>query len=277
MTPDEYCQQKAARRGSSWYYSVLFLPEPQRAAVTALHAFRRELDGAVRESLDPGVARARLDWWRGELHAVFAGHPQHPVARALAVVVERYPIAHARLDAVIDGTQMDLDYNRYPDRATLELYCSRVSGAVTLLTAEVLGCSQAATREYARVLGLALRLTEIIRDVGQDARHNRVYLPLEELEQFGLATDDIIALRQDERFERLMQFQVQRAGSHYERALALLPASDRRAQRCGLAMASIHRALLAEIAALRGRTMNQRVSLTPLRKLWLAWWTWVST
>jgi len=277
MTPDQYCQQKATPRGSSCYYSVLFLPPAQRAAVTALHAFRRELDGAVRESLDPGVARARLEWWRAEVRAVFDGRPQHPVARALATAVERYAISHAGLDAVIDGAQMDLDYNRYPDFATLELYCARASGAVAQLTAEVLGCSQPATRDYAHVLGLALRLTEIIRDVGQDARRNRVYLPLEELEKVGLTTDDIIALRQDEPFERLMRFQIQRAGGYYDRALALLPASDRRAQRCGLVLASIHRALLAEIAALRGRTMNQRVSLTPLRKFWLAWWTWVST
>ena len=276
MTPDQYCQQKAAPRGSSCYYSFLFLPPGQRAAITALYAFCRELDGAVRESVDSGVARVRLNWWRGELCAVFDDRPQHPVGRALAVAVQQYGIPKAQLDEVIDGMQMDLDYNRYPDLATLEIYCSRVSGAVALLSAELLGYSDPATRQYAHVLGIALRLTEIIRDVGQDARRNRVYLPLDELTRFGLDSDDIVALREDERFERLMVFQIERARSYYDRALSLLPAADRRAQRCGLVMASIQCALLREVSALRGRTMHQRVSLTPMRKLWIAWRTWVT-
>jgi 15-cis-phytoene synthase len=277
MNPDEYCRQRAAASGSSFYYSFLFLPPEQRRAITALYAFCREIDDAVDEASDPVVARAKLSWWRSELHAAYDGNPQHPVARALAPLVKTHDLPEQRLSEIIDGMQMDLDYNRYPDFATLEVYCHRVAGVVGLLSAEIFGYSDPATLEYARTLGLSLQLTNILRDVGEDALRNRIYIPLDELERFGLSTDDIIAQREDERFERLMQFQIERARGYYERALSLLPPADRRPQRAGLIMGAIYRALLEEIAALHGRTLKQRVSLTPVRKLWIAWKTWVKS
>jgi phytoene synthase len=276
MAPDEYCQQKAAASGSSFYYSFLFLPPDQRRAITALYAFCREVDDAVDEAADQSVALAKLTWWRGEIHAAFYGSPQHPVARALAPLVRTHHMLESQLVEIIDGMQMDLDYNRYPDFATLEVYCNRVAGAVGLLSARIFGYSQAATLEYARNLGLALQLTNIIRDVGEDVRRNRIYLPLDELARFNLSADDLIEGREDQRFEDLMAFQIERARSYFERALALLPRADRRPQRAGLVMAAIYKALLEEIASLRGRTMKQRVALTPLRKLWIAWKTWVT-
>ncbi|HTS51713.1 MAG TPA: presqualene diphosphate synthase HpnD [Burkholderiales bacterium] len=276
MTPDEYCQHKAAVSGSSLYYSVLFLPPDQRRAVTALYALCRELADAVREAADPGVARAKLAYWRAELHSAFAGSPQHPVTRALGPVVRAYAMAESDLMQIIDGIQMDLEYNRYPDFATLEVYCHRVAGVVGLLSARIFGYTDAATLDYARTLGLALRLTDIIRDVGEDARHNRIYLPLDELARFGLTSEDIIERREDERFERAMAFQIARAHSCHDRALGLLPHADRRAQRAGLVLAAISRTLLEEIARLRGFTLRQRVALTPVRKLWIAWRTWVT-
>jgi len=277
VTPDEYCQRKAAASGSSFYYSFLFLPPEQRRAIIALYAFCREVDDAVDEAADPAVARAKLTWWRGELHAVFDGNAQHPVARALAPVVRAYRVAESQLTQIVDGVEMDLDYNRYPDFATLEVYCHRVAGVVGLLAAGIFGYTQPATLDYARTLGLALQLTNIIRDVGEDVRRNRIYLPLDELARFGLSSTDIIEHREDERFERLMAFQIARARAYHDRALALLPQADRRAQRAGLVMAAIYRALLEEIASLRGRTLNQSVALTPLRKLWIAWRTWMAT
>jgi phytoene synthase len=276
MTPDEYCQRKAAASGSSFYYSFLFLPRDQRRAITALYAFCREVDDVVDEATDPGVARAKLSWWRGEVEALFNGGPQHPVARALVPIVRAFPISESQLNEIIAGMEMDLDYNRYPDFATLEVYCHRVAGVVGLLSAGIFGYTQPATLDYARTLGLALQLTNIIRDVGQDVRRNRVYLPLDELARFGLSSEDIIEHREDERFERLMAFQIERAREYYDRALSLLPDADRRAQRAGLVMAAIYRALLEEIASLRGRTLNQSVALTPLRKLWIAWRTWMT-
>jgi len=273
MTPDEYCESKAAPVGSNLYYSVLFVPSEQRRAVIALYAFCRELDHAVNEASDPGVARAKLLWWRDELGATFADHPQHPVTRALAPVIRNSGLAQDRLTEIIDGAQMDLDYNRYPDFATLEMYCYRRAGVVCVLTAQVLGHSQDTTFEYARTLGTSLQLTGIIRDVGADARRNRVYLPFDELQRFGLSADDIIALREDERFERLMAFQIERTQSLFERAAALLAREDRKAQRAHRVMAALDRALLDEIARLRGHTLSQRIALTPLRKLWIAWRT----
>jgi phytoene synthase len=276
MTPEEYCQRKAASSGSSFYYSFLFLPRDQRRAITALYAFCREVDDVVDETADPGVARVKLSWWRSEVQAIFGGSPQHPVARALVPVVRGFPISEAQLIEIIAGMEMDLDYNRYPDFATLEIYCHRVAGVVGLLSAGIFGYTQPATLEYARTLGLALQLINIIRDVGQDVRRNRIYLPLDELRRFGLSSTDIIEHREDERFERLMAFQIERACDYHERALSLLPRADRRAQRAGLVMAAIYRALLEEIASLGGRTLNQSVALTPVRKLWIAWRTWIT-
>jgi phytoene synthase len=223
------------------------------------------------------VAKAKLNWWREEMHAAYNGQPQHPVSRALSPVVREYNLPEQRLAEIIDGMQMDLDYNRYPDFPTLEVYCHRVAGVVGLLSAEIFGYSDPATLDYARTLGVALQVTNILRDVGEDALRNRIYLPLDELQRFGLAADDIIAQREDERFERLMQFQIERARGYHECALSLLPAADRRRQRAGLVMGAIYRALLEEIADLRGHTLKQRVSLTPIRKLWIAWKTWIAT
>jgi phytoene synthase len=276
MTPDAYCQQKAAASGSSFYYSFLFLPPERRRAILALYAFCREVDDAVDEVGDPGVARAKLAWWTQEIARIYRGEPQHPVGKALAPVVRTYALDQAQLTEILEGMSMDLDYNRYPDFPTLELYCHRVAGVVGLLSARIFGYTDARTLDYARTLGLAFQLTNIIRDVGEDARRNRIYLPLDELQRFGLTADDLIALRQDQRFARLMAFQIERAREHYARALALLPAADRKAQRPGLIMAAIYRTLLDEIQASGGAVLNQRIALTPIRKLWIAWRTWIT-
>jgi 15-cis-phytoene synthase len=275
MTPDDYCQRKAAQSGSSFYYSFLFLPPEQRRAITALYAFCREVDDTVDETSDPVVARAKLDWWRGEIAAVFGGEPQHPVGRALQPIVRARDLPQARFLEIIDGMQMDLDYNRYPDFQTLEVYCYRVASVVGLLSAEIFGYRHRETLEYARNLGLALQLTNIIRDVGEDARRNRIYLPLDEMARFGVAVDDIILFRETEALGQLLAHQIERARGYYQRAWALLPADDRKAQRAGLVMGAIYERLLGELAAEGTRIINARVALTPLRKLWIAWRTWV--
>src|SRR5262245_6377104 len=218
MSPDEYCRQKAAASGSSFYYSFLFLPPDRRRAIIALYAFCREVDDVVDEVSDPGVARSKLAWWRQEIGAIYAGRPQHPVGQALAPLVRRYALDQERLELIVEGMAMDLAYNRYPDFATLEVYAYRVAGVVGELSARIFGYTDARTPEYARALGLAFQLTNIIRDVGEDVRRNRVYLPLDELARFGLAADDLIALREDDRFARLIGFQIERAREHYARA-----------------------------------------------------------
>jgi phytoene synthase len=276
MTPDEYCRQKAAQSGSSFYYSFLFLQPERRRAITALYAFCREIDDAVDEPSEPSAAQAALQWWRSEVARLFAGNPQHPVTRALAPWTAPYGISEARLNEIMDGLEMDLNQTRYLDFAGLRLYCHRVAGVVGELAAGIFGYRNAKTLEYADRLGLAFQLTNIIRDVGEDARHDRIYLPMDELKRFEVTASDILNGRHTENFTRLMRFQTERAVSCYDEALALLPEEDRRAQRPGLMMAAIYRTLLREIAGDGFRVLQQRTALTPVRKLWIAWRTWVT-
>jgi phytoene synthase len=275
MTPDDYCQKKAAQSGSSFYYAFLFLPPERRRAITALYAFCREVDDAVDEPSEASVARARLAWWRDEVARLYAGKPEHPVTRALQPFIERFDLSAAHLGEIMDGMEMDLTQSRYLDYAGLQLYCHRVAGVVGLLAAGIFGRTEAATLEYAEKLGLAFQLTNIIRDVGEDARNNRIYLPMDELKRFGVPASDILGTRYSEAFSALMRFQAERALDCYDQAMALLPAADRKAQRPGLVMAAIYRQLLLEIQRDGFQVLHQRTSLTPLRKLWLAWSTWV--
>ena len=275
MTPHEYCQAKTAKSGSSFYYSFLFLPQEQRRAITALYAFCREVDDVVDECSDVGVARVKLAWWRNEVDALYQGRPQHPVAMALAEVTRRFNVPQRHLQEIIDGMEMDLDHNGYPDFAALRLYCHRVAGVVGLLSAEIFGYQDPRTLDYAADLGLAFQLTNIIRDVGEDARRNRIYLPLDELREHRVSASEIAAARESDDFRGLMEFQIDRALGFYERAIAALPSVDRRAQRAGLVMAAIYRALLDEIRADGCRVLTHRTSLTPIRKLWIAWKTWL--
>jgi phytoene synthase len=276
MTPDEYCQQKAAGSGSSFYYSFLFLPPERRRAITALYAFCREVDDAVDEASDAGVARTTLAWWRSELGNLYSGNPQHPVTRALAPAIAPFGLDHVRLAEIIDGMEMDLAQNRYLDFKNLELYCHRVAGVVGLLAAGIFGYRNPKTPEYAEKLGLAFQLTNIIRDVGEDARKNRIYLPMDELKQFDVPAADILNARESDNFRRLMDFQIERAERCYAEAMAVLPAEDRRDQRPGLVMAAIYRTLLEEIRRDGSRVLSARIALTPIRKLWIAWKTWVT-
>ena len=271
MTPEQYVQDKAAASGSSFYYAFLFLPKPRRAAITAFYAFCREVDDVVDEVTDPGVAATKLAWWRTEVAQSFAGQPRHPVMKALMPHAAAYGIQARQLHEVVDGCQMDLDQTRYLDFPALRLYCHRVAGVVGEVAARIFGQTKDETTHYAHKLGLALQLTNIIRDVGEDALRGRIYLPVNELQQFDVKAHEVLNRIHSDRFIALMKFQAARAHTAYEEALALLPATDRRTQKPGLMMASIYRTLLREIERDDFQVLNQRVSLTPVRKLWLAW------
>jgi len=275
MTPDEYCQQKAAQSGSSFYYSFMFLPPERRRAITAVYAFCREVDDIVDECTDPTIARTKLAWWRDELARLYAGQPQHPVARAVASCVAAFDLKQELMLEIIDGMEMDLTQNRYLDFAALEVYCYRVAGAVGLLAARIFGYTDPHTLGYARDLGTAFQLTNIVRDVGEDARKGRIYLPQDELAQFGVSSEQILNAQYDENFVRLMAFQGERAEKFYDQAFAQLPKADRAAQRPGLIMAAIYRTLLAEIRRDGFHVLDRRTALTPVRKLWIAGITWV--
>lgn len=271
MSPETYVQQKAAASGSSFYYAFLFLPPPRRAAITAFYAFCREVDDVVDEVSDPAIARTKLAWWRAEVTQAFNGRPTHPVTQALMPCAKQFGIEEDQLQSVIRGCQMDLEQTRYLDFPGLRTYCHLVAGVVGEVSARIFGQAQPETTAYAHKLGLAMQLTNIIRDVGEDAIRGRIYLPVSELQQFDVKAHEILQRKHSDRFVALMQFQAQRAHALYDEALAALPAGDRRAQKPGLMMASIYRTLLREIESEDFKVLNQRISLTPVRKLWLAW------
>ena len=270
-TPEQYVQDKAAASGSSFYYAFLFLPKPKRAAITAFYAFCREVDDVVDEVSDPGVAQTKLAWWQAEVQRAYAGQPGHPVLKALMPYTADYGIEARHLLAVIEGCQMDLQQTRYLDFPGLRQYCHLVAGIVGEVAARIFGQTEEVTTRYAHTLGLAFQLTNIIRDVGEDALRGRIYLPVNELQQFDVKAHELLNRQYSERFTALMKFQAARAHQLYDEALALLPAADRRAQKPGLMMASIYRTLLREIERDNFQVLHQRTSLTPLRKLWLAW------
>ena len=271
MTPQEYVQHKAAASGSSFYYAFLFLPAPRRSAITAFYAFCREIDDVVDDTADAGVASSKLAWWQTEVAQAFAGRPSHPVLQALMPLAANFHIEPRHLLSVIEGCQMDLNQTRYLDYQGLQRYCHLVAGVVGEVAANIFGRTQEQTTLYAHKLGLALQLTNIIRDVGEDALRGRIYLPMNELQQFDVKAHEILKRSESDRFIELMKFQARRAHGLYDEALNLLPQADRRAQKPGLMMAAIYRALLREIEHDQFRVLRQRTSLTPLRKMWLAW------
>ncbi len=271
MRPEQYVQEKAASSGSSFYYAFLFLPAPRRAAITAFYAFCREVDDVVDEAVDMGVAATKLAWWSQEVKRAFQGNPNHPAMRALLPHAANYGIEERHLQDVIAGCRMDLEQTRYLDYPNLERYCHLVAGVVGEVAARIFGQEAVQTTQYAHTLGQALQLTNIIRDVGEDALRGRIYLPVSELQQFDVKAHEVLKRHYSERFTALMQFQSRRAHALYDQALQLLPDQDRRSQKPGLMMASIYRTLLREIEAANFQVLHQRVRLTPLRKLWLAW------
>jgi phytoene synthase len=277
MSPDAYCQQKAAASGSSFYYSFRVLEPRRRRAITALYAFCREVDDVVDECADPAVAAMKLAWWRHEIAALYAGRPSHPVSQALQSANAEFDLPQEMLLEIIDGMEMDLQQSRYADFRALHLYCYRVASVVGQLAATIFGYQDRHTLRYAHDLGLAFQLTNIIRDVGEDARRGRIYLPQDELARFGVTEADILQARHSPQFGALMAFQVERAQRTYDDALAALPACDRKAQRAGLIMAAIYRTLLAEIVRGGCRVLTHRTTLPPARKLWLAARTWLAT
>jgi phytoene synthase len=273
MTPEQYCQSKAAHSGSSFYYSFLFLAPEKRNAITALYAFCREIDDVVDGCADTGVARAKLDWWRAELDQCFSGQPSHPVTRAL-----QQPIAHMNLPVeyfheILDGMSMDLERTRYDSFRDLALYCHRAAGVVGLLSAEIFGYQHRDTLKYAEQLGTAFQLTNILRDVREDAQRGRIYLPLDELSEYRVNPHDLLKGDNPAGLRDLLHFQAQRARDYYQSALHRLPPQDRYTQRSGIIMAAIYQTLLDEIESDGYRVMEHRVQLTPVRKLWIAWTT----
>lgn len=281
MTPQQYVEEKAQASGSSFYYAFRFLPPAQREAITAFYVFCRLIDDAVDDIDDAAVAAQTLAWWRQEVAQAYTMvqlNQRHPILQALMPHAEAFRIEEAHLQAIIQGCMMDVQQNRYADYDSLKGYCHLVAGVVGEVSANIFAGETKMSDEqrqqvvaYAHKLGLALQLTNIIRDVGEDMARDRVYLPQEDLHRFGVSENQLRQREYTDAFAQLMQFQYERAADVYDEALALLPAEQRRAQKPGLMMASIYRALLNEIANEKFQVLHQRIALTPMRKLWLAW------
>lgn len=273
MTPDRYCEQKIAASDSSFQYSSPFLEPEARRAMNALYAFCREVDEVVDECRDPGVARTKLAWWREEIGRAFTGAPQHPVTRALKDVVARHNLSHEHFQEIIAGAEMDLDCNAYRSFEELSLYCYRVASAAALLAAGIFGYEDRRTLKYAHDLGMAFRLTHILRDVAKDAGHGRVYLPEEDMTRFGVSREEVLNGRLDDRMHALLKFEAERAGQFYRQADEYLPERDRYRQRGGLIMTAICQSLLKAIADAGYQVFTRRIDLSPPRKLFIAWQT----
>lgn len=275
MTPKQYCQEKAAKSGSSFYYSFMYLPKQKREAITALYAFCREVDDVVDECTELKVAQVKLAWWKDEVRNLYLKKPIHPVTKALEPVIQQFQLDEEHFHEIIDGMEMDLNFNRYEDYKQLQLYCYRVASVVGILSAQIFGFENRKTLKFAHDLGMAFQLTNIIRDVGEDARRNRIYLPLDELAKFNVTEDDILKSRESDAVKRLLDAQIERAEMYYDKALNELPAEDKKSQRVGLIMTAIYRTLLREIKADGAeKVLNARISLGTLRKLWIAFSTW---
>jgi len=276
MTPKQYCQEKAAKSGSSFYYSFMFLPKQKREAITALYAFCREVDDVVDECTELKVAQVKLAWWKDEIRNLYLNKPIHPVTKALEPVIKQFQLDEEHFHEIIDGMEMDLNFNRYEDFKQLQLYCYRVASVVGILSAQIFGFKNRKTLKFAHDLGMAFQLTNIIRDVGEDARRNRIYIPLDELAKFNVTEEDILKSRESDAVKKLLESQIERAETYYDKALNELPTEDKKNQRVGLIMTAIYRTLLREIKVDGAeKVMNARISLGTLRKLWIAFSTWI--
>lgn len=276
MTPQQYCQDKAANSGSSFYYSFKFLPRKKREAITALYAFCREVDDVVDECTELKVAQVKLAWWKDEISNLYQGKPIHPITQALQPVVADYQLSEEHFNEIIDGMEMDLNFNRYQDFKQLQLYCYRVASVVGILSAQIFGFTHRKTLKFAHDLGIAFQLTNIVRDVGEDARRNRIYIPLDDLARFNVTEEDILRSRESASVKKLLGDQIERAERYYDLALQALPAEDRKQQRVGLIMTVIYRTLLREIKAGGAeKVLNARISLGPFRKILIATGCWL--
>ena len=273
MTPQEYCKNKAAQSGSSFYYSFLSLPDRKRDAIIALYAYCREVDDIVDQNAETHIKATKLAWWRSEIEHLFGSQPQHPISRALLPAVEHFNLPKQYFLEILDGMEMDLHKIRFKDFSELEKYCYHVASVVGLLSAHVFGYSNPKTLDYANDLGMAFQLTNIIRDVYEDINRDRLYLPLDEMAQFGVSEDDLRKKNQSPSVHALLQFQAERAERYYQLAFNKLPEEDRRNQRAGIIMSAIYHALLDEIIHDDFMILQHRITISPARKIWIAWKT----
>ncbi len=275
MNAGQFVSRITRRSRSNFYYAFLCLPRRQREAIYAVYAFCRIVDDAVDLGQDREEQRRALATWRAEIARVYGGVPEHPAAQRLQEAIRTFPIPRSALEEIIAGVEMDLDHARYETFEDLYPYCYRVASAVGLACIEIFGYRDPAAREYAVNLGVALQLTNILRDVEPDARTGRVYLPQEDLRRFGVGAEDLAGGRYTSRFVELMAWEATRARQYYERAWAALPVADARSLFAAEIMGRTYFALLRALEARRFQVFGGRVSLPVHRKLAIALECWI--
>ncbi|HEX7935758.1 MAG TPA: squalene/phytoene synthase family protein [Paraburkholderia sp.] len=287
MNFNDYCQQKAAPPGSSTYYALRQAPVASQPRLTALFALRREFEETVKEVSDPAIGRTKLAWWQNELGALASGSPTHPVSKALAASLPDVKAEYAALQALLTGFEMDLDQARYLDYPNLRRYVQGVGGTFASLVARAASVGTSANQAAGKAtnsatdgvqapawsapLGEALLLAQLVAETGNDARHGRIYIPIDEMQRFNVTAADLINRKYTDAFTELMRFQTKRARDALQTALAAVPGSERRSQRTLVADAALASALLDEIERDGYHVLHQRIALTPIRKLWIAW------
>jgi phytoene synthase len=278
---DDYCQQKAAPDGSSTYYALNRAPAASKPLLTALYALRRELEETVKETSDPTIGRTKYAWWQKELASLFGSGtaPAHPVTKALQAHAANTPVldtaGRESIEHLVDGFGMDLDQARFLDWPGLRRYLDRVGGdfAVTLARATARDPATAAVAAWATPLGSAMQLAERVSEIGDDARHGRIYIPIDELQRFNVTAADLVNRKYSDAFTALMRFQAERARQALKDALDAIPTAERATQRVLRAQGALLLALLDEIEREHFKVLHQRIALTPIRKLWISWRT----
>lgn len=258
--------------GTSFFYAFRLLPVEKRRAIYALYSFCRLVDDCVDEQ--GGDGEAGLARWQDEVHRCYEGRPETELGRELAGAVARFPIPRRCFEEIVEGCRMDLTTTRYATFDELRVYCRRVASTVGLASIEIFGYRNPGTRDYAVELGLALQLTNILRDVAADAARGRLYIPLEDLERFGVAEAELLAASatpvRAAGIDALLVFEGDRARSHYERARALLPPEDRRSMASAEIMGAIYREILGELARRGYPLSGRRLRISRLRQAWIA-------
>ena len=265
-----YCETLARREARNFYPAFRVLPKDQRRAMCALYAFMRIADDLSDEPGDVVDKRRGLAAWREALRQALEGRPTHPIHPALEHAVSTFAVPAEYLEAVIDGVEMDLTTFSYATFADLRLYCWRVASAVGLACVHLWGCADERATEFAESAGIAFQLTNILRDLKEDAARGRVYLPAEDLERFGYDVDRLRRGVRDDAFRALMRFQVERARLYYEQAWPLAPLLDRPGRAVFLMMARTYASLLDAIERRDYDVFSGRVRVGGWRKLMLA-------
>jgi len=274
MSSAKYCEDKARGSGSSFFYAFLFLPEDQRRAMMALYAFCREVDDIADEVSDKTVAARKLAFWGEEIARTFADKPRHPVGQELNWARAHFNLNEELFIEILDGMLMDVEGKPMLKSSDLALYCHRVAGVVGLLTIEIFGHRAHKSARFATALGEALQLTNILRDLKEDAARGRIYIPQQDRIRFGVTDQDFVDGNISDGMRQLIQHYIHKIGDLYQKALDLLPAEDRQSLRPSLLMGAIYFAHFQRIRKYPDLLWQQPPRLLPVHKIWIAWRMW---